>query len=319
MIYGNIVLENSLNEMTNPINIMTEYYENEISFLNSVIEYQEIVSESCDLKTLHEGFIETTKNKIKELIDKFIKWLKDLWNKFASLFKKKVNNEANNVKKAKTAIDLIEHNPNLSEEQKNEKIDNILYGFTKSNKEETNNVNSKKDKENNSKKYKMYFIETYYIANQIFNTMHNVDIKSIINPFFENDQYINNQIERINEQLDNIKFKPLNDIWDDYTQGYCIELGTIDPKEILKSYDDNLKEYEELKKYIEKIKNDIDRNIHQLKRTINNLPADMRKENLTLYTSVVNKYISLTKQEISISTQFMSKLGSNLKPIEINE
>lgn len=315
MIYGNLILENSLNEMTNPINIMEEYYKNEISFLNSVIEYRGIVSESCDLKILHEGFIEATKNKIKELIDKFIKWLKDLWNKFTQLFKKKLNNEANNVKKAKTAIDLIEHNPNLSEEQKNEKIDNILYGFTKSNKEETNNTDSKKDKENNSKKYKMYFIESYYIANQIFNTMHNVDIKSIINPFFENDQYINNQIERINDQLNNVKLKSLDDIWNNYTQGYCIELGSTDPKEILKIYDDNLKKYEDFKKYIEKIKNDIDRNINQLKRTINNLPADMRKENLTLYTSVVNKYISLTKQEISLSTQFIVKLGSNLKPI----
>lgn len=77
MIYGDMILENQLEKLTDPIRIMQEYYENEISFLNSVILYQNecsIVTESTELEALHEGFIETVKNTVKKIIKRFIEF-----------------------------------------------------------------------------------------------------------------------------------------------------------------------------------------------------------------------------------------------------
>ena len=74
MIYGNMILENQLEKLTDHANIIQEYYENEVSFLNSIIEYQDksLITESTDLQVLQEGFAENIAKKIKELIDKFL-------------------------------------------------------------------------------------------------------------------------------------------------------------------------------------------------------------------------------------------------------
>lgn len=96
MIYGDMILENQLEKLTDPIRIMQEYYENEISFLNSVIDYQNecsIVTESTELEALHKGFIETVKNTVKKIIKRFIEFLKRLSNIIKTKFLKKKQND----------------------------------------------------------------------------------------------------------------------------------------------------------------------------------------------------------------------------------
>lgn len=82
MIYANIINENrldSLLEKASPMQLMREYYENEIIVLKESIQYQDdmhdaIVSESYDIESIHEGFIGNIVDKIKELLQKFIDW-----------------------------------------------------------------------------------------------------------------------------------------------------------------------------------------------------------------------------------------------------
>ena len=332
MIYGNMILEQNFNKMTDPIKIMTEYYENEISFLNSVINYQNecTVTESYELETLHEGFIETAKNKIKELINKFVNWLKGLWAKFTALFKKKVDNAEAAVNKAKESMKLIEHNSNLSKEEKEEKKQEVVDKLVKSSEEEKTNDTSTEKSDNTSKeekpihkdkKYRYYFIEPHYIMSTLlFRTDHQVDqLVDTILKYSDEDPEIED-IERINRKIDSVKsVGSLDEAWEEFSKNYYYSPRPMTPEQILKQTETNIEEYKSLQERFEKIKVIIDKDIDKLKKLVNNIPKDIRQKNLTLCHNVVNKYITANEKELSIATQFMAKLGSNLKVVEVDE
>lgn len=97
MIYGNIIREQQLNSLIDsPMTILREYYENEIALLNDTIKYQDsiheaIVTESSEAEYIHEGFISNIVEKIKELLQKFIDWVKNVLSAIRNLFKKDNN------------------------------------------------------------------------------------------------------------------------------------------------------------------------------------------------------------------------------------
>lgn len=90
-------IEESNFELPTELDIMREYYENEISFLNMAIEYKDTlgsVNESY-LEAIHEGYIDNIKKKVKEIVDKFIAFCK----KIRDIIKEKIANETMELNK----------------------------------------------------------------------------------------------------------------------------------------------------------------------------------------------------------------------------
>lgn len=221
MIYGNMILENQYNNLIkSDIEIIQEYYNNEISFLESIIDFKNEssnITESTDLESLHEGFLETIKNKIKELIQKFLDWCKKLIRLIKDKFFK------NNIN-----IDLTDSLNKMNEDLKmhmKEKFDEADRYM----KEKFDKTNSSKSKENKSNKiekikYKV-FKEDFYpkilykqeylftIANNIYkpiNTILNMSIKDDENATGLkkfNDGEIKHQLNKMN----NIKLPEIED------------------------------------------------------------------------------------------------------------
>lgn len=83
-----MIFEKEIMEMTQPkfefpteMSILKEYYENEITLLNYVIEYKNALSnvnESTELAVIQEEFNNKAINKIKEIIKKFIEFCKNI-------------------------------------------------------------------------------------------------------------------------------------------------------------------------------------------------------------------------------------------------
>ena len=130
MIYGDLILENKINRLTtNPLTAMQEYYENEISFLNFIVEYKDecLVTESYNLETLHEGFIGNIIEKIKELIEKFIDWIKSIMSAIKDFFTKdESSGKVGTEKDVKKTIEKVEEKKkeikDLPKEEKPKKI-----------------------------------------------------------------------------------------------------------------------------------------------------------------------------------------------------
>lgn len=78
----------SVFELPTELQIMEEYYQNEIDFLNMVIEYKDAlgsVNESY-IESIHEGYMENLKKKAKEMIRRFIEFC----NKIIIIIKEKI-------------------------------------------------------------------------------------------------------------------------------------------------------------------------------------------------------------------------------------
>lgn len=101
MIYGHIIREqyatNQLNNIiSSPLEIMQEYYENEISLYKSALEYKDnCIGESYyELQSLEEGFVGNIIEKIKEIIKNFIDWIKGVFKAIGDFFKKDSSSES---------------------------------------------------------------------------------------------------------------------------------------------------------------------------------------------------------------------------------
>lgn len=111
MIYGDAILREQANKLfLDPIEIMQEYYENELYFLNQTIKFNNesnTITESSELTAIREGFVQTTINKIKEILQKFLDWLRGIKDKIMKLFikdiekvKKQLEDDIKNLQKA---------------------------------------------------------------------------------------------------------------------------------------------------------------------------------------------------------------------------
>lgn len=112
MIYGNTIYRRKMEQLLeSPVAIMQEYYENELSLMEDTIMYQKkmhnaIITESSEVEYIHEGFIENAINKIKELLQKFIDWIKNIISSIKNFFKKdKGTGSVEDVKKTKEEIE----------------------------------------------------------------------------------------------------------------------------------------------------------------------------------------------------------------------
>lgn len=107
MIYEDIVIEQKFNNLIkSPTQIMEEYYENEIYFLKSTIKCQNYIIENgsileSDNTYIVEGFVGNIIQKIKDIIDKFIEWCKNIFDSIRSIFSKKEKNIETVNKKVK--------------------------------------------------------------------------------------------------------------------------------------------------------------------------------------------------------------------------
>lgn len=133
MIYGHIVLEQQFEKLVSkePIQIMEEYYQNEMSILNAVIECNNkiaAINEESTALVKHDKFVggndytvrETKKTfiqnmieKMKEYLKKFIEWCKQLVQTVKKYFfkdseqiKKEIKNNLNKIKDAKNMTQL---------------------------------------------------------------------------------------------------------------------------------------------------------------------------------------------------------------------
>lgn len=125
MIYGNMIYEQQFNSLIdNPLESLKEFYENEISILNSVINeandialsntinanYTEISNKEDPVK---QNFVKKIIEKIKEMVTKFIEWSKKLIESAKNFFLKDsaamikdLEEAIKNIQKAETFKDI---------------------------------------------------------------------------------------------------------------------------------------------------------------------------------------------------------------------
>lgn len=120
-----MIFESTIREMTQPkiefefpteMDILKEYYENEITLLNYIVEYKNAlvnVDESTDLAVIQEEFNNKAINKIKEIIKKFIEFCK----KILKAVKDKIKEYTTSINHKLQTIDYY---------IKYKKIDNII-------------------------------------------------------------------------------------------------------------------------------------------------------------------------------------------------
>lgn len=304
MIYGNMILENQLEKLTDPIRIMQEYYENEVSFLNSIIEYQDksLITESTDLQVLQEGFAENIAKKIKELIDKFLNWLKTLWSKFTELFKKKINSEDDKIKNAEKKMKDIDNDDTLSKEQKETKKENIIKNLINSN-------NIKNDDKPKPFRERYTFI-TYNVSPDVFNLLLKKS-KFIINA----EEYISDDIEDLkllSNNLERYTMPTYDELLKKYEEGYSSKQYYDKPEDVLKRYKQNIENYKRTQNELEYYKNETEKSIYKLKQKLNKL-VGTDQETLKLRYGIINKATSITQAEISNAVKFVAALSSKTK------
>lgn len=310
MIYGDIILEDQFNKMTDPIKIMTEYYENEISFLNSVIEYQNeasIVTESYELESIHEGFIETAKNKIKELIDNFLKWVKDVWSKFTSVIKNKIGKKEYTLESAKEAIKKIENNANLSSEDKNKKKLQVIYKLFK----------TKNDSDTYLPiKYNVVSLDSETVKHTLYDNYSFTGIIKDIETInlYDDDNYAS-KIKFSEKNLEYIEERQ-NKVHDNISSFF--KNKAMSAEDALSQYEKNLEEYKKIEIDFENSKKNIENNANKAKYFINNrIPNDINQKVLAHINKIMNKYIKLNKNQITIATQIINELSTMIKPTVI--
>lgn len=313
MIYGNMILENQLEKLTDHANIIQEYYENEVSFLNSIIEYQDksLITESTDLQVLQEGFAENIAKKIKELIDKFLNWLKTLWSKFTELFKKKINSEDDKIKNAEKKMKDIDNDDTLSKEQKETKKANIVKYLINSN---DNNTASDKDDDKPKSFRERYTFITHNVSPDVFNLLLSESkyIERIVKRLIRLSKF---DIEALNELLLDLASKDsiisYDELWKEYEKEYSGKQYYDKPEDVLKRYKQNIENYERTKTKLEYYKNDIEKTIAKLKTQLNHIDTD--QETLKLRYSIINKLTSITQTEISNAVKFVAALSGKVK------
>ena len=122
--YGNIIKEQQLNNLIkSPIEIIQEYYENEISLLNSTIEYQNSITKEgilteSDIEYLHEGFIGNIFEKIKEILRKFKEWLSNIFKSIKNIFSRDKKTDSQKAEEVKKDIEKIDKDTTKTDEQK---------------------------------------------------------------------------------------------------------------------------------------------------------------------------------------------------------
>lgn len=92
------------------LQIMEEYYQNEISILNMAIDYRNsksAVNESY-IEAIHEGFVNNVIEKVKLLIKKFLEWLRSIKDSVMKLFKKNRMTNSQRNKKVKEELEELD-------------------------------------------------------------------------------------------------------------------------------------------------------------------------------------------------------------------
>lgn len=275
MIYGDMILENQLEKLTDPIRIMQEYYENEISFLNSIIDYQNecsIVTESTELEALHEGFIETVKNTVKKIIKRFIEFLKKLSSFIKNKFLKKKQNDISekfdeDLKKAKEEL----------EKAKKEPIEYEIRCFSS---ELTDEINS-------------YHSDLMDIRTDIFiHLEHLVDIvtgESLFAGLYTADEELNDELKKFN---DVIKHTPAPIKVSDYIIKYKTD-NTFMIKRMFTGVQHKMREM-----YLSGTISDIDRAINKCNKLLSkldknsNYDGEIDKEKVNIVIKAINTGIA---------------------------
>lgn len=316
MIYGNIILENQYNTtIKSDIEIIQEYYNNEISFLESIIDYKDqSINESVDLETIQEGFFENVIKRIKELIQKFMNWIKSIFIKFKNLLKQKFNRKEKAIKDTKEKFKNIDKEDISTEEKEQKKKDSIDTEILKK---------SPKTEEKEEKRY-MYispepgslsFITKFGTVDDSLSIMYLV---LNINKYEYTDR-INDLKEEVDYIYDNVlKDFTLEKCWNRMF-GYVVVKNNMNAYEILNQYEQNLDNFNKFKNWAENNERIINSGISKVKSKINNLPKDIRQENLQTLFSSFNKLTSSIQNYLQVIMQFTAQLSTKLHIIEAND
>lgn len=151
MIYADVIYKRQFDTFLNE-NIIAEYYQNEISLLESIIEMNNEVAsinEANDLvvsdkyidadyevKEVKDSFVKKAIQKLKELVQKFIEWCKKLAATIKGYFLKdikglieEVRKDSDNLDKAKKISEVIKYSKHIGRVQKghNDSYNVILF------------------------------------------------------------------------------------------------------------------------------------------------------------------------------------------------
>lgn len=280
MIYDDIIIENSLNNLIKDQgDIIKEQYQNQIDILNTIIEFQ-----SCDdLNVIKEEFKETIKNKIKEIIKKFIEWCKQLKTKIDLFMAKYMKNfnflEKKYIELYKKEIKPITNDNKLSNDDKLLKITNVL---------KRNNFATMKD-----------FSDNRLLKNKLIGHVSSSVNKSFIGNTIEDDiKDINKQIIELQDEI----IKELH-IKADFDNVSKARRNNIDVSAAMKSIVENI---EREKEYNGTIKGILYAVNFEPKYIV---PYD----GISMLEKMIKNYHNTTKEVINTTDEFLRKLENELQ------
>lgn len=324
MIYDDIIIENSLNNLIKDQgDIIKEQYQNQIDILNTIIKFQ-----SCDdLSIIKEEFKETIKNKIKEIIKKFIEWCKQLKTKIDLFMAKYMKNfnikEKKYIALYKKEIEPIIRDKELPDNDKFLKIANILknnnFAVIKDKNDEMDEgyllhhykLHSMKDFINDTIEDNIKSINKKIIQYQgeIIKELHKLDI----NNGFKVKKYIINlevSMETLDKKIEDIisnKEKSILPVFSIYN----LNPENIIPYDEIKTFENMLKTYNITTKeivsttdeFLGKLENELQKNDNDLDiKELNSLITSIN----SYKTNIINEY---TKYLIYVSKNIYKEMG----------
>lgn len=289
-----------------------------------------------DLEYLNEGFVGNIINKIKEMIRKFIDWVKNVFNSIKELFSKKSKDTKIEVEQVKKEVKKIEQDPNLDKNEKEIKKQKVVQKIVKHSKESTNNTKKKEtvdipswsdEYEKNSqtkllpaplpKKYRyIRFVTNVNIREIGFRKYSEVFryLEDAIE-YEDNLEKVNKYAKKAFERMDDIKLdKSAEEYWKIIKDKYTVE-EELTSNEVIEIVEENIKNFDHYKEVVNNMEKENNKFINRLKMIAGAINNDYK--DIEMYSSLINKAITLSKQYTQINLQIVGLYANNLKPVEV--
>lgn len=297
-----------------------------------------------DLEYLNEGFVGNIINKIKEIIRRFIDWIKNIFRSVRELFSKKSKDTKTELEQVKKEVKKIEQDPNLDENEKEIKKQKAVQKIVKHSKESTNDTkkketvdvpswNDKYEKDSQTKllsappKYRKckYLIPGARIDLSLkkvglgrYNFYSDIiDLANIIRDreYTTLEDFIEGTKTIINN-IDTYKFESADEYWNFLARKYT-NISELDSDYIIQIVEKNTKNFDIFKQWVDSMERICNKVISALQNATNTFTINDNPELINLYHIYINKLITVCKEYTQINLQLVGIYAKNIKPVEI--
>lgn len=272
------------------------------------------------------------------MIRKFIDWVKNVFNSIKELFSKKSKDTKIEVEQVKKEVKKIEQDPNLDKNEKEIKKQKVVQKIVKHSKESTNNTKKKEtvdipswsdkyEKDSQTKLLPAPLLKKYRYIKYITNTdIRTIGFRKYANvfeyveefiPYDDTLEQLNKHIKRAIERMDDIKLdKSADEYWKIIKDKYTKE-KELTSNEVIEIVEENIKNFDHYKEVVNNMEKENNKLIDKLKTVIGTLNINNDYKDMEMYSSFINKVITISKQYTQINLQIVGLYANNLKPVEV--